>query len=407
MSHLTVYAEDNPKQIVEATSEGDRIAELLNQVGVRFERWQADGILPANATEETIKEVYKTSIDKLIEEEGFQTVDVIHMKPDNPQKLAFRTKFLREHRHSEDEVRFFVEGKGLFFLHLNGKVFRTICEKGDLISVPANTPHWFDMGTQPEFTAIRFFNNPEGWVAHHTGSDISDFFPLMAFDVDLILTDIEGTTSSISFVKDTLFPYAAKHMKQYLRDHSQEPQVSKLMQDTRDLAEEPNADLDRLDEILQGWIAEDRKATPLKSLQGLIWEHGYQQGHFQAHVYDDAHKQLDTWKQLGKRLAVYSSGSVHAQKMFFEHTQAGNLLGLFDAHFDTEVGHKKIHTSYLHIAEALQLPPERILFLSDVKEELDAAREAGMETVWVVRDGDRPVIETHTVAGSFDEIAIL
>lgn len=407
MSHVTIYPENKPSEILEATADGDRIAALLNEVGVRFERWQANQVLPANASEATIKEAYKESIDKLIAEEGFQTVDVIHMKPDHPQKVAFRTKFLREHRHSEDEVRFFVEGKGLFFLHIDGKVFRTICEKGDLISVPANTPHWFDMGTQPEFTAIRFFNNPEGWVAHHTGDDISDFFPLMAFDVDVVLTDVEGTTSSISFVKDVLFPYAAEHMGAFLKEHGHEPGVAALLQEVRDAADAPDAGVETLTAILKDWIAEDRKVPPLKKLQGLIWEAGYRKGDFKAHIYEDAAKQLDVWKSLGKRLAVYSSGSVLAQKMFFEHTEAGNLLGLFDAHFDTEVGHKKTSASYLHIAEALQLPPERILFLSDVKEELDAAREAGMETVWLVREGERPQIEVHTVASSFNEIAIL
>jgi enolase-phosphatase E1 len=407
MSQLTVYLENDPGTVVEATEDGARIADLLNQVGVRFERWEADREIAADATEADIKEAYKASIDKLIDEEGFQTVDVIHMKPDHPDKVAFRTKFLREHRHTEDEVRFFVEGGGLFFLHIDGKVFRTHCMKGDLISVPANTPHWFDMGTQPEFTAIRFFNNPEGWVAHHTGSDISDLYPLMAFDVDMILTDIEGTTSSISFVKDVLFPYADQKMHSFLKEHGHLPQVANLMEDVRNHVEEPHANLDRVTEILRTWIAEDRKITPLKTLQGLIWEAGYKNGDYRAHVYEDAVVQIKHWRSLGKRIGVYSSGSIHAQKMFFEHSESGNLLGQFDEHFDTTVGNKKEHTAYVHIAEALQMLPQRILFLSDVKEELDAAREAGMETVWVVRDGKRPQIETHTVVSNFHEIAVI
>ena len=115
-------------------------------------------------------------VDRLIAEEGYQTVDVVSMVPDHPEKAAFRQKFLEEHRHSEDEVRFFVEGQGLFTLHIGDRVYEVLCTKGDLISVPANTPHWFDMGPNPRFVAIRLFNNPEGWVANFTGSDIAQRF---------------------------------------------------------------------------------------------------------------------------------------------------------------------------------------------------------------------------------------
>ena len=407
MSYLTVYPENEPQTILNETQDGAQIAALLGEVGVRFERWQANKEIAHDATQEDILDAYRESVDKLVAEEGFQTVDVIHMKADHPQKRAFRTKFLREHRHTEDEVRFFVEGSGLFFLHMDGKVFRTLCSKGDLISVPANTPHWFDMGTQPEFTAIRFFDNPDGWVAHHTGDAISDHFPLMAYDVDLVLTDIEGTTSSITFVKDVLFPYAAEQMDDFLARRGNEPEIAALLSQTRVEADREEASLEETIAILKQWIAEDRKVTPLKDLQGLIWAEGYARGDYQAHIYDDALEVMRKWKSEGRRLAVYSSGSIQAQKMFFEHTSAGNVVDLFENHFDTTTGNKKEVVSYQRIAEILGLAPGRILFLSDSKAEVDAALEAGMETVWVVRDEERPPVEDHTVADSFKQLSLV
>ncbi|MFC3853893.1 acireductone dioxygenase [Salinispirillum marinum] len=179
MSRLTVYADQDPSSTVLDTTDAAQIAATLAKVGVRFERWDAPHDLPKGASNDEILALYKKDIDRLIAQDGYQTVDVVHMVPDHPEKAAFRQKFLDEHRHSEDEVRFFVQGQGLFCLHLQDQVFQVLCTRNDLISVPANTPHWFDMGTQPEFTAIRLFNNPEGWVAHFTGSDIGQRFPYL------------------------------------------------------------------------------------------------------------------------------------------------------------------------------------------------------------------------------------
>ena len=117
---------------------------------------------------------YNRDVQRLIAEEGYQTVDVISLNASNPDKEALRKKFLSEHTHSEDEVRFFVDGQGLFSLHIGDRVYEVLCQKGDLISVPANTPHWFDMGPEPSLVAIRFFNYQEGWVAHYTGNDIAE-----------------------------------------------------------------------------------------------------------------------------------------------------------------------------------------------------------------------------------------
>ncbi len=179
MSHLTVYPQDRPEQPQLQTGDFAAIQEILSAEGIRFERWRAGHELPADsdADADTIIAAYREEIDRLIAQQGYQTYDVISMNPEHPQKDELRAKFLAEHRHSEDEVRFFVRGCGLFVLHLQDKVYALLCEKDDLISVPANTRHWFDMGPRPAFTAIRLFNNPQGWVANFTGDDIASRFP--------------------------------------------------------------------------------------------------------------------------------------------------------------------------------------------------------------------------------------
>jgi 1,2-dihydroxy-3-keto-5-methylthiopentene dioxygenase len=179
MSHLTVYNDDQPAQAIIATHDVTRISEELAVAGIRFERWHAAHDLPDGADNDTIIAAYREEIDRLVAERGYRTFDVVSMHPQHPDKEAFRNKFLNEHTHGEDEVRFFVRGQGLFVIHANGRVFSMLCEKDDLISVPANTPHWFDMGPNPSFTAIRLFNNPEGWVAQFTGDRIAGRFPLL------------------------------------------------------------------------------------------------------------------------------------------------------------------------------------------------------------------------------------
>jgi 1,2-dihydroxy-3-keto-5-methylthiopentene dioxygenase len=176
-STLRIWNENDPGNLLVDTSDGARIAQELNAVGVRFERWAADAELPKGADQQTVLDAYKSSIDKLVAECGYQTMDVIRLERGAPNTEPMRNKFLDEHQHSEDEVRFFVEGRGAFYLHLNDRVYQTVCVKGDLISVPAGTKHWFDMGSDPEFTAIRLFNNQEGWVAKFTGDPIASGFP--------------------------------------------------------------------------------------------------------------------------------------------------------------------------------------------------------------------------------------
>ena len=205
----------------------------------------------------------------------------------------------------------------------------------------------------------------------------------------LILTDIEGTTSSISFVKDVLFPYARRALPGFVRERGHEPEVRRWLDA---VATEHGAVCDDgvIVEILQGWIDEDRKHTALKALQGMIWRDGYRSADFTAHIYPDAAQQLRAWHAAGLPLAVYSSGSVPAQKLLFAHTDSGDLVSLFSAFFDTEVGGKRDVTSYTTIAAHLQQAPSDILFLSDVVQELDAARDAGLRTVLLDRRNDYP-----------------
>lgn len=177
MSRLRVfhdYAPDAP--LLETTDRSD-MAAALALIGVDFEQWEASKPVAPGDAPEVIMAAYSKDIERLIEANGFRTVDVVSIAPDNPQKDVMRMKFLDEHFHKEDEVRFFVAGSGLFTLHVDGKVYEVLCEAGDLIAVPDSMTHWFDMGPEPSFIAIRFFTEPDGWVGHFTGSDIAQRFP--------------------------------------------------------------------------------------------------------------------------------------------------------------------------------------------------------------------------------------
>ncbi|MBP2169953.1 1,2-dihydroxy-3-keto-5-methylthiopentene dioxygenase [Erwinia toletana] len=177
MSALTIFTDTEATTPIWHSTDAEEIRQQLNAKDVRFERWEADRDLGDNPAAETVIKAYQHAIDRLVAEKGYQSWDVISMRADNPQKEVLRTKFLSEHTHGEDEVRFFVEGAGLFCLHLDGKIYQILCEKNDLISVPAGTPHWFDMGSSPHFTAIRIFDNQEGWIANFTGDTIADAYP--------------------------------------------------------------------------------------------------------------------------------------------------------------------------------------------------------------------------------------
>jgi enolase-phosphatase E1 len=208
-----------------------------------------------------------------------------------------------------------------------------------------------------------------------------------------VLTDIEGTTSAISFVKDVLFPYARAALPGFVREHGAEPEVRQWLD--RAAVDAGGVCKDEvIVEVLQGWIDEDRKHPALKALQGMIWQDGYDGGDYQAHVYPDAAQALRGWHAAGHTLAVYSSGSVPAQKLLFGHSTEGDLSSLFSAWFDTAVGGKRETASYANIVQALGVPARDIVFLSDIVEELDAAREAGLRTVLLDRRQDYPMPRT-------------
>lgn len=229
----------------------------------------------------------------------------------------------------------------------------------------------------------------------------------------IILTDIEGTTSSISFVKEVLFPYARKELPNFVRTHSSDPKVRHWLDQVQlELGAEFFND-EHLIETLLNWIDTDRKHTALKALQGMIWVAGYHDGDYAAHIYDDAADMLKQWHAEGHRIYVYSSGSVPAQKLFFSHTTAGDLTPLFSGYFDTEMGGKRDADSYRKIAEAIEVDPADIIFLSDIVEELDAAQEACMDTALLDRLNDYPeprvgdATHGHARVEAFKEIKIL
>ncbi len=180
MTLLTVWNETDPTTPVLETTDPERIREALAGLGARFSRWEVKA-LPENATQDQVLDIYRQEIDGVLASEGYTLVDVVQLQrgegPEWEETVkTSRSKFLSEHRHDDDEDRYFASGSGVFYLHANGKVHAVFCEAGDLISVPANTTHWFDMGTNPEYVSVRFFHDDEGWVGHFTGSPIAEGF---------------------------------------------------------------------------------------------------------------------------------------------------------------------------------------------------------------------------------------
>lgn len=222
-----------------------------------------------------------------------------------------------------------------------------------------------------------------------------------------IVTDIEGTTSSISFVKDVLFPYARTRLPAYVETHADHPDVQHWLHEAAKEAGIIEASRQEIIELLLKWIDQDRKSTALKALQGMIWKEGYENNDYRAHVYPEVPGCLQTWRGEGLHLYVYSSGSVQAQILFFRYSEAGDLTPLFTGYFDTETGPKRERTSYERIVEAIGERPEHVLFLSDIVEELDAAHLAGLQTGWLLRPPlSIPSEPRHPAYASFDAISL-
>ena len=226
--------------------------------------------------------------------------------------------------------------------------------------------------------------------------------------IRVVLTDIEGTTSSISFVHEVLFPYASEHIAGFVREgHSENPAIAAELDQVAERSGTPRDDLEGLISVLQQWIAEDKKETSLKTLQGMVWEQGYQQGAFKGHVYPDAAEYLRFWHDRGLRLYVYSSGSVKAQKLIFGFSNEGDLTPFFSGYFDTNVGGKKEPQAYRTILGELGVEPATVLFLSDVEAELVAAEACGLKTCWLIREGQLPPQSGRPVARDFREVDAL
>ncbi|KHN93174.1 2,3-diketo-5-methylthio-1-phosphopentane phosphatase [Pectobacterium actinidiae] len=221
--------------------------------------------------------------------------------------------------------------------------------------------------------------------------------------INAIVTDIEGTTSDIRFVHTVLFPYARERLADTVRQHGSDPEIAQALGALRQELGQPEADSDTLITALNQFMDEDRKSTALKQLQGIIWRAGYRNGDFQGHLYPDVATQLAAWQQQGIRLYVYSSGSVEAQQLLFGYSNAGDLRPLFSDYFDTRVGMKRETGSYRTIAQTIGLPAEQLLFLSDIRQELDAAEEAGWHTCQLIRD-DADSVSRHRQVARFDQI---
>lgn len=226
--------------------------------------------------------------------------------------------------------------------------------------------------------------------------------------ISYILTDIEGTTSSVDFVHKVLFPYSDERLPAFIQKYASNPEVTSCLEEARRTMREEGKEHSNLDDVIAEmlhWIETDRKHTSLKKLQGMIWKEGYENNTIKGHVYPDVPGALKHWKEQGLQMGVFSSGSVEAQKLLFTHSEYGNLAHYFSHHFDTETGPKKDKKSYESISRKLNLSPSNILFLSDTEEELDAARMSGYNTIQLLRQGTT-ASERHKHAKDFSDVSI-
>jgi len=229
-----------------------------------------------------------------------------------------------------------------------------------------------------------------------------------ADEIRAILLDVEGTTTPISFVYQTLIPYARANLRAYLARHNSQADIQSLLERLRQEQQPDAGDRPSLVEVIESLMDHDRKSTPLKELQGLIWQEGYQRKELSGEVFPDVPAAFERWSGAGIGLGIFSSGSVLAQQLLFQHSTAGDLTIWLRWHFDTTVGSKRDVASYRRIGEVMAIPAGAILFVSDVIEELDAARAAGMQTRLSERPGNSPVAagHTHVVVERFDDLRL-
>lgn len=220
-----------------------------------------------------------------------------------------------------------------------------------------------------------------------------------------VLLDIEGTVGAASFVKDVLFPYARSRLATFVHEHIEDLEVARTLEQARALMGAPDADIDTVTSTILAWSDTDQKVAPLKTLQGLIWRTGYEDGSLRAHLYDDAVDAMRRWEDQRITIAIFSSGSITAQKLYFCYSIAGDLTPLITAYFDTNTGPKKEASSYASIAATLGVEPASMRFFSDTVAELSAARDAGYHTVRIDRAltaDTETQDEIGPVWGSFD-----
>ncbi|XP_065354564.1 enolase-phosphatase E1 [Calliphora vicina] len=243
------------------------------------------------------------------------------------------------------------------------------------------------------------------------------------FSVKIVLTDIEGTTTSISFVKDTLFPFAKEHTEKYLQETCETAQTQTVIKDLMNLPQykeflkETNSsndgavDIKKISQFVKYLIDKDLKLGPLKTLQGFVWSEGYRSGTIKGHVYPDVPAAFKRWQDAGIRVAIYSSGSIKAQQLLFRQTEYGNLLPYIAGHFDTTSGHKQEKQSYVNIAQAIDVDPNDILFLTDIVKEAEAARLAGYQTAILSRPGNGPLTDDDksqfTILNDFESLKVI
>lgn len=219
-----------------------------------------------------------------------------------------------------------------------------------------------------------------------------------------VILDIEGTIAPLSFVKEVMFPYSKERLEKFLRENWEKPEIRRIIEETESILGK-KLSLEEAIETFKKWIDEDKKITPLKELQGYIWEEGFKKGELVAPLYRDAYEKIKKWKEKGIPVYIYSSGSVKAQKLFFSHTNYGNILDMFSGFFDTRIGSKKESQSYRRILKNINLKPEEVVFISDNPEELKAAKEAGIKVFQAVREGVEPSSEFEQIR-SFEELKI-
>ena len=362
------------------------IARYLGGIGIDYERLPlADPLTP--------------QVEALKISGGYSLVDEIDVTATTPGLADMLARFDREHWHDEDEMRFVLEGRGVFHIRLkHGDVVAIEIEAGDLIRVPEGTRHWFTLTAERRIRAIRFFHNPSGWLPH---------YPAESITTRAVLLDIEGTVCPIHFASRCLFPYAYSRIEGWLREHTDDAEVQQLIDEFRRERPDLSGNVPAIADYVRELIGADRKSTALKELQGLIWHDAWVRGEFVSPVFPDVARALRRWNEFGAVVAIYSSGSTTAQRDFFRYTSEGDLSTWIGGYFDTRYGPKRDAESYQRIAQAMAVQAASILFVSDVAAELDAASRAGMTAVLAVREGNpRQNTEGYRAVQTFDELIV-